>query len=401
MQSGAKAMLCVAWLLVSGGSLFAQDRLPREVDLARLGLTLHWWGQAVNDRSSGQVEFLTADEQNVYVQARSGIVTAFGLESGRRIWSVLLGKPDRIGYPASTNEEQFLAISGSSVLSLDKMTGRRLWELRLNNTPSVPPEVDFDFLYVGTVDGSVFAYDLDRIRELYREGRLPQWTQLALKWRRKTPDEITSTPISTGTTVSFASRKGVVMGVSTIDKHPRYEFSTDGRITAPVGRLGSLVFVPDTFGRLFCIQQETGTLLWTYSSANQIYEQPKAVGRQVFILPSRRGLEALDIQTGYSQWVQPRAITFVGASDTRVYAADAADNLLVLDRQDGRILSLLALRNFPIKVHNDRTDRIVLASRDGLVICLREQGAALATYHLFPDRQPILPEFAPEESPAP
>jgi hypothetical protein len=45
---------------------------------------------------------------------------------------------------------------------------------------------------------------------------------------------------------------------------------------------------------------------------------------------------------------------------------------------------------------NDRSDRIYLATESGLVICLREQGREFPRFHKYPEREPILPEFAPE-----
>lgn len=41
-------------------------------------------------------------------------------------------------------------------------------------------------------------------------------------------------------------------------------------------------------------------------------------------------------------------------------------------------------------------DRIFLASPSGLVVALRERGRSFPQYHMFPERRPILPEFAPD-----
>ena len=45
---------------------------------------------------------------------------------------------------------------------------------------------------------------------------------------------------------------------------------------------------------------------------------------------------------------------------------------------------------------NDRSDRIYIATPAGLVMCLHEQGREFASFHVHPDRQPIMPELAPE-----
>ena len=41
-----------------------------------------------------------------------------------------------------------------------------------------------------------------------------------------------------------------------------------------------------------------------------------------------------------------------------------------------------------------------MAANNGLIVSIREEGAEFPTYHLRPEKQPILPAFAPEEKPA-
>ena len=352
-----------------------------------------WWGQAIIDRSQDVVEFITADEQNVYLQSRSGMISAFSIETGQRRWNRLLGAPERVGFPGTTNDEQFLVCVGMKIVALDKMTGQVIWELRAPELPSVSPEVDDTQVYVGTVDGSVYAYDISKMRELQQEGRSAAWDYLAKRWRRQTSAEITSQPISTGATVAFASKRGVVVGVNTKDKQPRFDFYSDGRITTPVGRSDDLIFIPDENGRLFCINQDNGKLKWTYSFGTQIVKQPKAIAGNLFAIPNRRGMECLSTANGYQKWVQPRATEFVGASKTRLYASDISGNLLIMNLEDGEILSALPMRAFSVRINNDRTDRLILSTPGGQIICLREQGAEFPVYHLFPERQPILPEL--------
>ena len=38
-----------------------------------------------------------------------------------------------------------------------------------------------------------------------------------------------------------------------------------------------------------------------------------------------------------------------------------------------------------------------MATKSGLIVCIREQNKEFPTYHMFPERQPILPEFASDE----
>jgi hypothetical protein len=47
-------------------------------------------------------------------------------------------------------------------------------------------------------------------------------------------------------------------------------------------------------------------------------------------------------------------------------------------------------------VANDRTDRLYLSTANGTVVCLRPTGRPYPTFHRYPDRLPLMPEFEPE-----
>ena len=89
-------LLIALFSLCTSASAMAQAsrvRIPSETELNRLGLTLNWWGQAAVSPSQERVLFFTADEENVYVQSDLGILTSFQAESGKRLWSQLVGRP--------------------------------------------------------------------------------------------------------------------------------------------------------------------------------------------------------------------------------------------------------------------------------------------------------------------
>ncbi|MCA9081831.1 MAG: PQQ-like beta-propeller repeat protein, partial [Planctomycetaceae bacterium] len=322
MRTGLQALVMLGLLYAGSSTAHAQGLLPTEEQLNPAGLTLMWYGQAIIDRSRDQVEFITADEQNVYIQSRTGILTCFGIESGRQLWSALLGAPDHVGYAAASNDRELLVTSGLTIYSLDKMTGNVLWELLIPTLPSASPEVDETTAYVGTVDGSVYAYDLARVRQLHKEGRLPQWAHLARLWRYKTPREIIAPPISTGATVAFASRQGLVIGVAAKSKKLKFQFETDAQIRTPVGRSNELIFVTEKNGRLYCLNQDNGTMRWAFSTGAPIDHQPRVVGPQVFVVPYREGLECVSVASGYRQWNQKKVTEFIAASEDKVYASD-------------------------------------------------------------------------------
>lgn len=395
-------LFLVLWLpalLSSSASAQSSQLLPSEALLNRYGLTLDWWGQAILDPRRDRIQFLTADEQNVYVQASSGIITTFSGASGRRLWSMLLGAPDQVGHEASSNDDLLLVAIGMRMYGLNKQTGDLQWEVRTPNHPSSAPIADDQQLFLGMVNGRVFAYDLGMVHNLHRENMLPQWLDRAQQWMFYTPREIVSTPVIAGQTLVFASRIGSVFGVRKDDRELRFQFESDAPIRTPLGYSNDVVLAATEAGRMYCLNVQNGRTRWAFTSGSPIQQQPRVIGRQVFVIPHLEGLAALSLVSGRELWPrnQRRVVEFLAASGNRIYGTDLGGNLLVLNREDGAVIGTVPMRNFTIRVHNDRTDRIYLATEDGIVIGLREIESEFPTFHLYPERRPILPEFAPEE----
>ncbi|MEW4490993.1 PQQ-binding-like beta-propeller repeat protein [Thalassoglobus sp. JC818] len=399
MTKLTRQVLLVAVLLLGGNSLNAQtlEGMPKETELNRYGLTLSWWGQAINDARRDTILHINSDEQNVYLQSTSGILTTFNGETGRRLWSTLVGVADQRAFAAESNERELLVASGMNVHSYDKLNGELLWELKAPQFPSASPTVSDTQVFIGTVEGSVYAFNLRKVRELHQENMLPRWSLMSREWRFKTPKRIISPPIHSGNTVLFASERGTVYGLSDLNKELKFQFETDARITTPLGSIDEYVLVADENSRLFCLNQSNGRTRWTFSSGSVMNQRPTAVGNHVYIIPNRKGMFALYLESGRVLWNQPQATQFISASDTRVYASDFNGNLLILNREDGTVIGKVAMRDFPNRIVNERTDRIVVSSKGGLVLGIREVQAEFPIFHAHPERRPILPEMASDE----
>lgn len=396
-------LLCLLACAAVGNTSLAQSRrqsiLPTTRELDRLGLELAWWSQATLDPRSDLLVSLTSDEDAVFAQSRTGIVTAFDAETGERLWSRLLGTPNAGSYPVATNDNQALVATGMNLFALDKRTGRLNWQLNLPHHPSTAPGIDDTQAYIGTLDGSAYAFDLQTIRDLYEEQKLPEWSNIAQAWRYRTGAELTSPPISTGRNVIFAGLDGSVYSISQGDGSLTFQFETNGPIRTPIGRDKDSLFIASDDVRFFSINIDNGRLRWTFVPGLPIRKQPRIVGDSVYVAPERGGLYSLSTETGLINWHQIRATSFLTATDDHIYATDDLGHLLILSPVDGAIVSTLPMRCASLAVGNDRTDRIYLASSSGVVVALKESDSEFPKYHKFPERQPILPEMGPAPEP--
>jgi outer membrane protein assembly factor BamB len=371
--------------------------LPTSRELARYGLERAWWSQATLNPKRDKVKYMVLDEENVYLQSSGGTVTAYDADSGRRLWAVQLGNRDEPVFPGVSNEKHFLVVNGMSLYCIERFGGQVLWELTLPTMPSVGPSVDDDHIYVGTLDGSVYSFELRKLDELYRKGLLPRWSFEAMRWRYRTGNEITTKAHSNGLVVIFASRDGSLYAVEASERKLRWQFETNAPISASLATTEDSVIAASEDYYVYRLDRRNGRPHWEFASGYPIRKGPVVIEEDLFILPDNGELFNLDLQTGREKWSRPGVTNLLAASKRVLFGSDATGNVVLLQRSTGRPFGTLPLRPFSVRAQNDRTDRLFVATESGLVLCLRELGAEFGRFHRHPERSPIVPIVEPDE----
>ena len=115
-EFSALRLACVAvslWLVLpAAGHAQQSSLLPANRELNRYGLERAWWSHAVIDTARDTVQYVEVDENNLYVQTRAGLITTFDAETGRRLWSALLGSVNHESLPVSSDESELLMATG-------------------------------------------------------------------------------------------------------------------------------------------------------------------------------------------------------------------------------------------------------------------------------------------------
>lgn len=371
--------------------------IPTSRTLSRFGLERAWWSQATLNPKRDKVKYMVLDEENLYLQGTGGTVTAFDAQYGKRLWSVQLGNRDEPIFPGVSNDKHFLTVNGMSLYCIDRFGGDVIWELKLPAMPSVGPSSDDQHIYIGTLDGSIYSFELRKIDELSRKSLLPNWSFQALRWRYRTGKEITTAAYSTGRLVNFASRDGSLYAVGATERDLHWQFETNAPITAPLATTADSLILASEDYYVYCLNRENGSVRWEFASGNPIRKAPIVIQEDVYILPDRGGLFSLSVRSGFERWERPGITDLLAATNSRLFASDATGNIVLLQRSTGRPIGTLPLRPFSVRLENDRTDRLFLATPSGLVLCLREQGSQFARYHKYPEREPVVPEVEPDE----
>ena len=391
----AMAVICAVTPAIA--QLKGDPALPTHQQLSRLGLERAWWAQSILNPHRDKVRHVSIDEDMVYVQATSGVTTAFDAETGQQLWAIQLGRFDQPSFPAISNEDLALIIVGSTMYGIEKRTGKTSWTLILPGQPSTGPAVDEKNVYFGALDGMLYAYSLRKIHKLYEDRLLPKWSMDAQIWTYKAGKEITSPPITTGRVVNFASRDGSLYSVTAAARKLVYQLETDKAIVAPLSRLDNTMFMASEDNTLFALNLFNGRVEWEFTSGLPIRKTPWALVNDLYVVPDRGGMYSLNPATGERRWWKPELSNFIAMSGQSVAASDEEGNLVMVTRDKGETIGSLSLRRFNVRTGNDRTDRIYMATESGLVICLRQFGHTYPVYHRYPDRLPLLPEIEPED----
>ncbi len=375
-------------------------QLPSEQMLNRLGLTRSWWSHATINSKRDKLLYMVVDETHLFLQSSSGTITAFDTENGRYLWTKLVGAADRAMFPATSNDELLFVVNGLRLFAVKKDTGDVKWQLTMPGMPASSPVADSQLVYVGFVDGSLYAFKLKETQELFTKGMLPQYSESTVDWRYRTSKAITIPAVPGENVVAFASRNGSLYSVTKEFRKLVFQFETDAALSAPVVRYkNSLLLASEDFN-FYSLDIRNGRPGWQFTAGVVIRRAPILIDDEVYLFPDQGNMYKLSAATGHPYWSLPRMQDFLAASSSRVYVADRNNNLMILSREHGQPLGSFPLDKFTRHLANDRSDRIYVATESGLVMCLHERGREFARFHMHPDRQPILPDFAPDDGTA-
>lgn len=396
-------LACVCWISLCGAG-FAQTirniPLPTERYLDRYGVTRAWWNQAVLNPSKDTIRSISLDEQQLYVVATSGAVTSFDAITGQRLWAGQFGLENEFVFEIASDDDMAFILAGASLHGVRKRTGESLFIFTLGDYPSAAPAIDADNIYIASADGSVRAYDWRRLQSLSEERKLPDYSEVALRWRRQTGQRIYRRPVTIDRTVFVAGDRGSLYAISTETGEVRYQFETDTGASAPLAEaLGSIYFATRDLV-VYGFDADTGILRWEFVSRRPIEHPPQAIGEDLYLLPVRGGIHSIDAVAGLERWRNPKPTQFLSAGLDIVYASDQSGDLVMLSRKEGTTLATIPLRSFEVRLSNDLTDWVYMATENGLVMCLRPQASEYPLYHKHPEARPLLPEFE-EETPKP
>jgi len=376
--------------LMTGGSARAQMPFPAKLipsrsALERLGLERHWFG-VIPLVETERLMRISIGGDLLFAQTSYAMVHAYQAESGRLLWSAQLGERTGFARGVASNSFAVFVSNADIFFALDKNTGRTIWKHKLGVIPSSSPACDENRAMIGLISGKIYAYNLKLKDDKGNESILTAPTEA---WNWQTGGPMTTRPLPAENVVAFGSSDGKCYVVIAHERTPLYRISTGGPIGEGLAGFGTrTLLIPSADNNLYGVDLFTAKVLWTFSSAAPIEQEPMVSDQDIYTTNTAGNLSLLDPATGEPRWTtSTQGGQLVSVTATKVYLRSYNLDLFVIDRKTGRTLvdpgeSLvragLNLRDYDLNIVNRFNDRLYFATPSGLIVCLREAGQAQA-----------------------
>ncbi len=298
----------------------------------------------------------------MYVQSGQGTLQAIDAENGNTLWALTVGLPNHPHLPPAANDRFVATISGSQLYLLDRTTGQPIWDRPLRQTPTLGASMSSKSIFIPGLNGQVEGY------------RLPDEEQDhhgTPAWIYQTGARITTVPATTGKTVSWASARGQMFVADLEGPQMMYRLQTAGPIFGQAAFLPpNRLVIASTDGYISAVNEMDGSLLWESSVGFDMYQTPLAQPDRIYAVTRLAQMYAMSTEDGSEVWVTPGISRVLACGKDRVYVLDEFGQLTALDKETGARIAHLPTRGYDASPANAITDRVYLASGDGVILVL-------------------------------
>ncbi len=349
---------------VEGAESAAQDR--REYLLAEFA------ARGIKD-AEVKVEKFQQPKATLFLMTDSGDVTAVDANTGKTLWLSRVGAGTSRGIGLGVNANHVAVVRGSMVHCLETSTGKELWSKRCGYSVGSSPAVTNEHILVPLTDGRLELFSI-------ASQGLGSHALMGL-------GEGTAQPLVAAHSVAWPTSRGELnVMIKSKNVHAiGFRLRTDDAIVSPATTDGENLYVGSLDGFLYAINEIRGATRWAISLGVGISESPVPLGDFVYAISDDHKLYKVVAQTGElaAGWETPleKIDRYVGASEKNLYLLDTVGNLVVVDRVSKSISNRVAVGRIDLLLNNYQNDRLYVASKSGVLQCLREIRSERPYYH--------------------
>ena len=295
------AGLCLGLLLIG----CSKDKVDKPAELVplrnRIDVRTVWHTRLGGEKPKLRLGLDAAvDGQKVFAASNNGLVEAFDLATGKRLWQHALKAP-LSGGPAAGDGMVLIGGSKGQIIALSADDGRQLWRERINSEILAAPAIGNGLVVVRAVDGHMHGLSARDGSEYWVMDQ--QVPRLSVRG--------TSRPIIVGDLAICGFDNGRVVAVATGSGSSAWEaavgqshgstelqrlIDADATVVADQDDLFAAAFQ----GRVTRLVRETGQIQWArdISSLRGLAVDENAV----YVSTAEGDLVRLDRRTGAEQW---------------------------------------------------------------------------------------------------
>jgi len=277
---------------------------------------------------------LCAYNGNLFAATVNGIIYCINQE-GKVVWSYATGA-NIVSKPAVSGSILVAGTIQGDLIAIDAETGKPLQTLGVNEPVTsqlviskiVTSEDTVDAVIAGTSSGTLICCELRSLTEIWRNGDA--------KWMIETEPLI-----------------------------------VDGRVI-----YGSW----DSY--LYCVELESGRIIWKYSGNNNFYYSPAACvpvtdGKSVFIATPDKYITSIDLLLGKANWRKKESDAWesIGISEDkkRIFVKSITDKFYIISARDGKVVKSIDCRfgtdTMPVEPF-ETGGNIIFSTKNGFVYAI-------------------------------
>jgi outer membrane protein assembly factor BamB len=258
-------------------------------------------------------------------------------------------------------DARLTGVAGSSLPDDMKV----IWTAEIGEGIESTAAIVNDVVYVGGLDGHLYALDFSTGKEL---------------WRYQAGDEIKSSPSVRDGVVYVGDESGLFHAVGVEDGKKHWTFAADAGVISSASFAGGGVIFGSQDNFLYCLKPSDGSLRWKVETGSFVYATAAIAeidGKQAALVAGCDGLlRAIDVKDG-NQIAEVEIDAYVGASPVvgngRAYFGTFENNVLAVDLAAGEVVWRYTNteRQFPYYSSAAYTEKLlVIGGRDKLVHAL-------------------------------
>lgn len=312
-------------------------------------------------------------DDRVYVAGPKGLVQAYDLKTGKRLWLQALDMSLNVG-PGANDKLVVVGTVTGKVVALAADSGKKLWQSQVSTSVDAPASIGFGAVALRTKDGAVTLLDSNNGHQIWSVPHdEPPLTLQGQSRILMFPDAI-GVGFDDGQLAILARDDGhSLWHVQVAQPTGRTDIDRMVDIDATPLFADGIFYVATYQGRLAAISAQGGRILWSRKFSG--YSDMTADDHALYATDADGTVWAFDRRTGEPLWRQPalahRTVTGPVLDNGKLVVGDFEGYLSVLDPQTGAIVGRGRLDGGVIDPMRLADGKVVATTRDGDVAAFK------------------------------